>query len=42
MSFNDPLSSAHLSEGAVFSLRSALRSLRDEIRHYLTAYFKNA
>lgn len=40
--FDDPLASTLLSEGICVSLKSTLRSLRDEMRQKLTAYLKNA
>jgi arsenate reductase len=42
MIFDDPLSSALLSEGICASLKSTLRSLRDEMKQRLTAYLNNA
>lgn len=38
MIFDDPLSSSLLSEGIVFSLKSTLRSLRDEMKRKLGSY----
>lgn len=38
MIFDDPLSSSLMSEGIVFSLKSTLRSLRDEMKKTLAAY----